>query len=527
MPIGRKIYDTVTALGAGLLSPFSPRRACLYRHHRANYRTYVAGQLDGSTQNFRPTPRTLDSDIKRGLRTIIGRCRDQAQNNPNIRGAIRRISNNVVRSGISPQFQFRDRSGKIDSTGNQAWEALFARWARYADITGKKSYWKMQRLTLEHMWIDGEIFIHRVYDDSIPGIPPLRLEMLERDHLDLSVDGVQANGNVARQGKEYDAGGRCVAYHLYNHHPGDYQIGRKQLKSTRIPASDIINVWDQERISQTMGVSWLAAIVLEAYNLSEFRDYAMIAAKLETAFGIFVKSNFPDTGYPGVGLPQNAGQGESPWPTTWDNMPDYIEPGRIQAVPYGTDIVFPGNNRPGPQYEPFVKESRRTQSVGFGMSYEAHANDYTDASYSSTRSGSLEERLTYQGLQLFLDEEQNQKIAAWFVESCWLSGLNPTVLPDFARNPWPHLEAVSPQNPGWTWVDPYKDGQASQLKISEALTTRRREAASQGVDWDENLTELMEEESRLAPLYELRAKNAAILAAIGQQQGAPDAQPQE
>ncbi|MCL2791291.1 MAG: phage portal protein [Desulfobulbus sp.] len=526
MALGRKVYDAVTALGSGLLAPFSPRRAFLYRHHRYAYRTYVAGQLDGANQNFRPRTRSADADIKRSIRTIVGRCRDQAQNNPSIRGAIRRISNNVVRDGITPQFQFRDRAGKINTAGNVQWEDLFSRWARYADITGKKSFWKIQRLTLEQMWSDGELFIRRVYDDSIPGIPPLRLEMIERDHLDHTVDGTLANGNLARQGKEYDANGRLAAVHLFRQHPGDYQPGLNRLVSERVPASEIVNVWDQDRISQTMGVSWLACIVMEAFDLDDYRAYERIGAKIAAALGIFIKSNYPDPGYPGIGIQQAPGQNPAAiWPTTWANMPDFIEPGRIQSIPFGTDIVVASHNRPGTQYEPYVKESRRTQSTGLGISYEAYANDYTDASYSSTRSGSLEERLSYQGMQLFLDEELNQKIAAWFIESCWLAGLNPTAMPNFRFDPWPYLEAAAPQNPGWTWVDPYKDGQASQLKIQEALSTRRREAAAQGVDWDENLAELMEEEERLMPLYELRARNARIMSPTGQQSGDANALP--
>lgn len=529
MEAGRKLYDAVTALGAGLLAPFSPRRAALYRHQRQAYRTYTAGETAGANQNFRPRTRSADADIKRGVKHIVARCRDQAQNNPSIRGAIRRIGNNVVRRGIKPQFQFRRADGRLDSPVNQQWEQLFARWARYADATGKLSYWRMQRLGLSQMWSDGGFLVHRVWDATIPGVPPLRLELIERDHLDTTVDGPQKNGHLARQGKEYDAKGRCVAYHLFTSHPGDYQGGISGQRSIRYEARDIIDVYDRERISQTMALPWLVAVVMESFNLEEFRDYVKIAAKLEAAFALFVKTAYPDLGHPGIGLQQVPGQTTgSAWPTSWADMPDYIEPGRIQALPYGTDLVVAGHNRPGPQYDSFVKESRRTQSAGLGMSYEAYANDHSDASYSSTRSGSLEERLSYGGMQQFINEELNDRICAWFVEAAWMAGLNPSPMPDFAWNPWPYLEAVSQQDPGWTWVDPLKDGQASQLKVAEVLSTRRREASAQGCDFDELLDEAIEEEQLLKPLYELRAKNNQLLAAaLAPPQGEPHAEPQE
>jgi lambda family phage portal protein len=481
-------------------------------------RSYLAGQLDGANQRFRPRPRSADADIRKSIQIIVGRCRDQGQNNPSIQGAIRRISNNAVRDGITPQFQFREASGRLDTEGNSRWEDLFWRWGRYADIARKKSYWKQQRLTLEHMWIDGEILIHRVYDDSIPGIPPLRLEILERDHLDPAIDGPLTNGNVARQGKEFDQNGRCVAYHLFKDHPGDSRYRRTgRIQSLRVPASEIIDVWDAARVSQTCGVPWLAAVVMEAFDLEDYRAYERIGAKLAAAFGIFVKSNFPDMGHPGIGVQPGLGQDPSAtWPTNWANMPDYIEPGRIQSIPFGTDLIVASHNRPGTQYEPYVKESRRTLSSGLGMSYEAFANDYTEASFSSVRSGSLEERLSYQGMQTFLDEELNQKAFAWFIESAWLAGLNQTPMPDFRVNPWPYLEAVLPQPPGWSWVDPLKDGQASQLKIQEVMSTRRRESSSQGVDWDDNLAEVMEEDIRMTPVVVTRAINSAI-ASLGSQ----------
>ena len=492
-----------------------------------SYRTFVSGELAGPNQNFRPRTRSADAEIKRGVKFIVARCRDQAQNNPSIRGAIRRIGNNVIRRGIKPQFQFRRADGRLDSTVNQSWEAMFGRWAHYADLTGKLSYWRLQKLGLATMWGDGGFFVHRSFDTSIPGVPPLRLELIERDHLDTLVDGDLPNGNLARQGKEYNAKGQCVAYHLYRTHPGDYQSGTAGQRSIRYAAADIIDVYDRERISQTMALPWLVAVVMESFNLEEFRDYVKIAAKLEAAFALFVKSSYPDMGHPGIGMQQVPGQPSGgDWPTSWADMPDYIEPGRIQALPYGTDLVVAGHNRPGPQYDSFVKESRRTQSAGLGMSYEAYANDHSDASYSSTRSGSLEERLSYGGMQQFINEELNARVCAWFVEAAWMAGLNPQPMPDFARNPWPYLEAVSQQDPGWTWVDPLKDGQASKLKVAEVLSTRRREAAAQGGDFDELLDEALEEERLLTPLYELRAKNNQLLAAaqaVPQPQGEADA----
>ncbi len=476
-------------------------------------RGYQAGEWGGANRNFRPRRSTGDADIKRGMRLVIDRCRDQYINNPSIRGAIRRMVNNAVRDGISPRFRFRNQAGEPLAEANRAWETLFSRWAIYAGLNRRQSLWTMQRLVMAAMWSDGECYAHRAYDDRVPGIPPLRLELLERDMLDTSVDGELPGGNIARMGKELDAKtGEIVAYHFLARHPGDYQGFRRETR--RIPASEIIDVHEADRISQTAGMPWLASLVMESWDLQEYRDYERIGAKLAAAFGIFVRNDNP-TANPLGGLGVVPGAPGSDWPGAWGGnvspLPDYIEPGRIQALPYGTDITIASHNRPGTQYEPYVKESRRTQSTGLGISYEAFANDYTDASYSSARSAALEERLTYQGMQFFLSETYLDPVVRWFVESAWQAGLNPHPMPGFAENPWPYLESFVQANPGWQWVDPAKDAAASERKIQLGLSSHYREAMQAGLDFDENAEELKRAELKLREVYELRAANARIL----------------
>lgn len=476
-------------------------------------RGYQAGDPGGPNRRFRPRRATGDGDIRRGLRLMVDRCRDQIANNPGIRGAVQRITNNAVRDGIAPRFLFRARDGKLDAATNRAWYALFCRWARYAALNRRQSLWEIQRQTLRLMYTDGELYIHRAWDTRIPGIPALRLELIERDMLDTSVDGELDNGNLARSGKEMSPQtGEILAYHFLRQHPADYRWRGSVNRARRVPAEEIIDVHDTDRISQTMGVPWLASLVMESYDLDEYRAYERIGAKLAAAFAVFVRNANPVSS-PLGGLGVVPGSGNS-WPGTWGDsvapLPDYIEPGRIQALPANTDISIASHNRPGNQYGPYVQESRRTQSTGLGMSYEAFSNDYTDASYSSARSGALEERLTYQGLQFFLSEKLLDPVVRWFIEASVLAGLNPAPMPGFRENPWPWLECFVQSNPGWQWVDPRSDAAASETKIRNILSSRSREMMQTGLDFDEVLDELIDEETKLSRLYELRAANAQL-----------------
>lgn len=501
------LFDKFTSIVADTIALVSPRTAMRFRSDLTMYRRmYAAGQLSGPNQRWLPMLRSADHDIRQSHRIVSARARDIAQNSPYIAGAIERIANNVVRQGIRPQFRLKKASGDLHASKNRQIEEIFDRWARYCDITGHDSFWQLQKLILRHMWYDGQIFVHRVVDRTVPpGIPPLRLEVLESDYLDCSVTGRQGSGALARDGIEFDSHGRPIAYHMFRQHPGD-PFGSAASESVRIPAQDIIHVYDRRRASQTRGISWLAASIMEAYDLDEYKSYERIGAKLAAAFGIFIKSTYPDIAA-GIGMPIGDTSSATP-------VPDYIEPGRIQTLPPGMDISIASHNRPGTQYEPYVRDTLRSLSVGAGMSYESFSNDYTAASYSSARAAALEERLTYSGQQFFLNEKFNSRVMAWFLDALFLSGLGP-VMSGYADDPTRYHELVWWQNPGWTWVDPLKDGKAVELKVGLGITTRREAAAQEGEDWDDVIDGLIEEEKRMSELLKLRRQNQDILNSAG------------
>ncbi len=501
MKLATKIYDSWTALCAGTIALVSPGRAAGFRAHRYMYRSFVSGEATGMDRNFLPRLRTADADIKRGLKLTVARCRDQVQNNPYISGGLERICNNVVRGGILPQFQFRNKSGKLKKADNQKWEALFRRWSRYADISGHDSYPALQKLGLRHMWSDGQFFIHRLYDDSIPGVVPLRLEMIEYDQLDSMVDGILDNGNIARRGIELDpATAKPIAYHFLKSHPGDY-LPAADRGTIRYLATDIIHVWDRKRISQFSGISWYAAVVMEAYRMDEYRHIEQDGARAAAIFAAFIKSAYNDFKIGPSNIPAGGQAAPGvPGATGAKDAPTELQSAVIQTLPTGTDITFASHNRPGNNYEPFVKDSKRAQSVGTGMSYEGFTNDYTDSSYASARSGSLEERLGYRGQQIFIDEKMNWGIAAWFIEAAAMVGLAPPMI-DYFREPHRYHEMVSCRTPGWQWVDERSATQAAEKKLDLVIETHSNLNAERGLVFEDTVETRIEEEQLLQNLY--------------------------
>ncbi len=69
---------------------------------------------------------------------------------------------------------------------------------------------------------------------------PLQLQMLPSEMLPLNRTRVTPGGNTIRQGIEFDAIGRRVAYHFLRRHPGDMNDPGLVGDIVRVPASEIV-----------------------------------------------------------------------------------------------------------------------------------------------------------------------------------------------------------------------------------------------------------------------------------------------
>jgi capsid protein len=84
-----------------------------------------------------------------------------------------------------------------------------------------------------------------------------------------------------------------------------------------------------------------------------------------------------------------------------------------------------------------------------------------------------------------------------FIEEAWLRGELPNV--PFYDDPAGYSRCVW-TTPGWGWVDPTKEIEASLLGIESGLSTLAEEAAGQGRDWEENLEQRSRERARAKEL---------------------------
>jgi len=448
---------------ASLIGLFAPGTAIGYIRRRQALASYAAASTSGPNQAWRPGNKSADEIIKTDHKLMRGRARSLIRDSAHVSGAIRKICNNVVFRGIKPQANLTLPDGSLSKKQNDAVEDARKRWA------DKVRFHEMENLVLRHLWSDGELFVHYYFDPALmdEGLIPMGIELLECDHLDTTKNSYGPGGRI-KQGIQYDAGGHVEGYWLFPEHPGD--SGWLGLdKSVFYPVSVVDHIFVRERISQNRGVSWLAAIVMEMRDFYEYQSGERIAKRLAAAMGLFVTTPYPENlgnFNPFTGID----------PLTVDNIPNYMESGRILTLPPGMTIESPNTDRPGQTYEPYTKTSLRGASTGVGMSYETYSNDYTDASYSSARSASLEERRGYMVQQMIISSRFHAPGWVRLWQMNYLSKTLPSV---------PETIPVSWQVPGWPWVDPYKDSKAAEQDLKNGITSRHKLCMERGVDYDE------------------------------------------
>jgi capsid protein len=116
---------------------------------------------------------------------------------------------------------------------------------------------------------DGEAFVLlRPTDDG-----GLRIEVLDPSQVDASLSRPLDNGGRIEQGVELDREGNAVAFHVLREPPGS---ALSPYETVRIPAADMLHVFDRQFPGQVRGLSWLAPVMLKLSDRDALSD-ALVA----------------------------------------------------------------------------------------------------------------------------------------------------------------------------------------------------------------------------------------------------------
>ena len=229
------------------------------------------------------------------------KSRDLVRRNAWANAGIEAFVANAVGTGIKPQSTAQDETFRV------AVQALWRDWTEEADATGQTDFYGLQALAARAMCEGGECLIRlrpRRPEDGL--VVPLQLQLLEAEHLPLTLNTELPTGNVIRSGIEFDAMGRRVAYHLYRSHPEDGRLSPMSAQggqdTVRVPAAEIMHLYRVLRPGQIRGEPWLSRALVKLNELDQYDDAELVRKNTAALFAGFITRQSPVDNLMGEGL---------------------------------------------------------------------------------------------------------------------------------------------------------------------------------------------------------------------------------
>lgn len=327
----------------------------------------------------------------------------------------------------------------------------------------------------------GECFVRlrtRKREDGL--CVPLQLQVLESEHLDNKSNQTLGNGNVIRNGIEFNRLGQREAYYLFREHPGEGSFG----ESVRVPANDVLHIYKPLRPGQIRGIPWLSTVLLKLYELDQYDDAELVRKKTAAMFAGFITRLDSEANIMGEGESNEQGVALSG-----------LEPGTMQLLDPGEDIKFSEPSDVGGSYEAFMRQQLRAIAIGMGITYEQLTGDLTGVNYSSIRAELIEFRRRCGMLQ-------HNILVFQFCRPVWDRWLELALLSgelDIGEKKTAKKE-VKWIAQGFDWVDPLKDQQAQQMAVRNGFKSRSEVVSELGYDIEEIDQEIAEDQRRASEL---------------------------
>ena len=356
-------------------------------------------------------------------------------------------------------------------------QKLWLAWTDDADAEGLTDFYGLQRRAAREVFMTGEVFLRfrpRRTEDGLA--VPLQLQMLPSEMLPLGHNAVDANGNMIRQGIEFDLLGRRVAYHFLRRHPGDSTDPGLSGETVRVPASEVLHVIDPVEAGQLRGVSRFAPAIVKLFLLDQYDDAELDRKKVAAMYARFVTSPAPDN------------------PPAPPDEEYEVSPGQVVRLDPGEDVTVSAPADSGATYEPFQYRTLLQISAALGIPYGYLSNDGAKGNFSNSRLSLIEFRRRVSAWQhSVMVFQMCRPVWARFMDVAVLSGA--LRLPGYDRRRAEYL-ACRWLPTKWDWVDPLKDANAEIAQIEAGLKSRSQAIAERGYDAEQVDAEIARERDR-------------------------------
>lgn len=463
---------------------------------------------DRRTRTWDATGASINALLVGEVNEMRRRTRDLLRKNPWASNGIEAWVSNLVGNGLVPHPAITD--AKLRETVMLAWEEF----AENSDADGTQDFYGQQAVVAHAFKTGGDCFV-RFRPRRSNELPiPLQLQALEAELVDPTFNETLPGGGKIHGGIEFDVLGKRIAYHMWQEHPGEL-VSLRNATRVRVPAESVMHVFHPTRPGQIRGIPVLAAVLAKLWELEKYDDAEVVRKQVAAMFAAFISKPDANSDPLGTGLPGTPTEGRD-----HDGTPlARLEPGTVQELGPGEGVTFSDPSDVGASYAPFMRFQLRQVAAAIGVTYEQMTGDLENVNYSSIRAGLVEMRRRFAQVQRnVLVFQFCRRVWRRFVETAVLAGRIP--VPDDFRK---LLRVHWVMTPGWEYIDPEKEINATLKKIRGGLTTRDREVTALGSDvvaLDEEAARGNERMDRLLLVYDsdprrTSAQGQPLLAAQG------------
>jgi lambda family phage portal protein len=297
--------------------------------------------------------------------TIRARCRDAMRNDAWAKAIVETLTDDLIGWGVKPLSRAKGEPFR------QAIMALWDDWSAVADADGVLDMAGLQSLAVRNWAVDGETFIRlrrRKREDGLP--VPLQLQILPAEICPVEHTMRAENGDEIKQGIEYNAIGQRIAYWFRETPPGEDDSVSSSARLHRVPADQVIHLFEPLRPGQRRGVSMLAPALVRLRELDLYADATLLRLQLSAMFvGTVRPAMSVDAQYDPI-------TGERLSETSTEPRVLRLQPGTFQELNPGEELTF--NNPPTPPegFETFIKHELRAAGAAVGVPLEAFTHEW-------------------------------------------------------------------------------------------------------------------------------------------------------
>ncbi len=470
---------------------------------------YDAGRVSRFDADFTPPGVGPNRLAEMRLARVWRNMRHLVENNPLLCGARDTWRRNTIGKGmwLRPATGMPSLDKKLQP---YFWRAMLR-----VDVGREIDLFESQRRFMDHVFAAGEILVYCPFTPAFRGaMAGPAIELLDSsDLMPLAMSG-KNSGNIVRQGVEFDAIGRRVAYHVLRESPTDgglFAGAAAAVPGTdgvrRIPAEDARLAFRAKWLGQIRGVPWAVATVTTTRMEEAMVEAELMLARARACVPLIVKGANPEQ----FGARRDVGG-------LFDadgHLITELAPGLIAYLPQPLEIsqAF-AQTAPGAALGATVELLHRLRAAGLGLGYATFTGDRSKSTFSADRAARLEERAAFEEVQLGLVWAQHTR--PWWervVRHALLRGdLDLTAEERAYAESHPDLVVeATPIAKGMAYVNPKDEATADRIALESGFKALHEVCGGRGESFDDVIDQQIE-----AEVYWREARREA---------GLPDADP--